>query len=135
MLFAGDILFIGGHPVMWAGPVGNWIAALDRILALDPRAIVPGHGPLTDRAGVEHLRRYFEHVTEEARARHAKGMTALEAARDMPMDEYPTWDEAERLVVNVATIYREIEGDTAQPDPVTSFTQMAELASGTLPQP
>lgn len=31
-LYSGDILFIGSTPVMWAGPVGNWLAALDRIL-------------------------------------------------------------------------------------------------------
>src|SRR5919198_186085 len=34
-VFTGDILFIRGHPVMWAGPSDNWIAALDTILALD----------------------------------------------------------------------------------------------------
>ena len=23
----GDILFVEGHPVLWAGPVANWVAA------------------------------------------------------------------------------------------------------------
>jgi cyclase len=31
-VFAGDLLFVGGHPVIWAGPVGNWIKACDLIL-------------------------------------------------------------------------------------------------------
>ncbi len=30
VVFTGDILFHGGHPIVWAGPVGNWIAACDR---------------------------------------------------------------------------------------------------------
>ncbi len=35
VLFCGDILFAGSHPIAWAGPVSNWIAACDRILTMD----------------------------------------------------------------------------------------------------
>ena len=52
IVFTGDLMFIGGTPIMWAGPVGNWLAACDRILELDAARIVPGHGPMTDAAGV-----------------------------------------------------------------------------------
>ena len=45
VLFTGDILFSGAHPIAWAGPVSNWIAACDRILAMELETIVPGHGP------------------------------------------------------------------------------------------
>lgn len=31
-VFAGDILFIDGTPLMWAGPVRNWLTACDRLL-------------------------------------------------------------------------------------------------------
>ncbi|HPU15289.1 MAG TPA: MBL fold metallo-hydrolase, partial [Polymorphobacter sp.] len=41
-VFTGDILFIEGTPIMWAGPVGNWIKACERILAMDVDTIVPG---------------------------------------------------------------------------------------------
>jgi glyoxylase-like metal-dependent hydrolase (beta-lactamase superfamily II) len=34
VLFSGDILFNGAHPIAWAGPVSNWIAACERILAV-----------------------------------------------------------------------------------------------------
>src|SRR5919106_421446 len=30
VVFTGDIVFHGGHPIVWAGPVANWIAACDR---------------------------------------------------------------------------------------------------------
>ena len=36
VVFAGDILFNGVTPIMWAGPVDNWIAALERIEELEP---------------------------------------------------------------------------------------------------
>ena len=32
IVFAGDLLFVGGHPVIWAGPVTNWMRACDTIL-------------------------------------------------------------------------------------------------------
>ena len=32
ILYTGDLLFVGGHPVLWAGPIENWIKACDYIL-------------------------------------------------------------------------------------------------------
>ena len=31
VLYAGDILFIEGHPILWEGPIENWVSACDRI--------------------------------------------------------------------------------------------------------
>jgi cyclase len=125
VLYTGDILFHGGHPIAWAGPVSNWIAACERILAMDVDVIVPGHGPLADKAAVRELRDYFAYVEAEARERHARGMTPLEAARDIALDRWAAWGEAERLVVNVATVYRELDGGEA--NTLELMTQMAEL--------
>ena len=33
VVFTGDILFIEGHPILWAGPVSNWIDACNRIIS------------------------------------------------------------------------------------------------------
>ncbi len=128
VIFTGDILFIGGHPIMWAGPTSNWLRACDLILSLDVETIVPGHGPITDKHGVAELKGYLEYVYEEARKRYEAGMSAFDAARDIPMDRYATWTDGERIAVNVATIYRELSGDQGHPDIVTLFTQMAALA-------
>ena len=40
-VYTGDILFIGGTPVVWVGPLDNWIAACDLICASDVEHIVP----------------------------------------------------------------------------------------------
>src|SRR5207244_6392363 len=87
-VFTGDILFNGGHPIVWAGPVANWVAALDRILAMDVDVVVPGHGPVTDKAAVREEKAYLEHVSAEARARHAAGIPALEAARAIHLSRF-----------------------------------------------
>ena len=127
LVFTGDLLFHGGHPVVWAGPVSNWIAACDRIVALDAATVVPGHGPVTDNGAVRNLKTYLEYLTAEARVRYDAGLTPIEAARDISLADYQAWGEAERLVVNVTTLYRDFGGDPPS-DAVTMFTQMAELA-------
>jgi cyclase len=128
VLFSGDILFSGAHPIAWAGPVSNWIEACDRILAMDVEVIVPGHGPLCGADAVSELKAYFEYLYEQARARHADGMTALEAARAISLDRWGDWGERERLFVNVASIFAELSGDQQPMNPLVAFEGMAELA-------
>ncbi|MGH0031411.1 MAG: MBL fold metallo-hydrolase [Myxococcota bacterium] len=127
-VFSGDILFIDGHPILWEGPVGNWIDACDRIVALEAAAIVPGHGPITDAAGVDALRGYLVYVRDEARARFEAGMPVLEAARDISLADYDGWGDAERIAVNVSTLYREFGDPSPPPNPVELFGWMAQLA-------
>ncbi len=69
VLYTGDLLFVGGHPVIWAGPVDNWIKACDYILDLDVDIIVPGHGPIADKSAVREMKAYLEFVKTEARRR------------------------------------------------------------------
>lgn len=124
-VFTGDLLFINGTPVMWAGPVGNWLAACDRILELDAVNIVPGHGPMTDAAGVRRMQAYLRYVDQQARQRFDAGMGAEQAALDIALGEYRRWLDPERIAVNVDSLYREYRGDPAQADPVKLFGLMA----------
>jgi glyoxylase-like metal-dependent hydrolase (beta-lactamase superfamily II) len=128
VVFTGDILFIEGHPIMWEGPVGNWIAACERILAMDVETVVPGHGPITDKRGVAAVCDYLAYVRDEACKRYEAGLTAFDAARDIDMSDYDSWGDGERIVVNVATLYREFSGSHAVGDVGELFGQMAQLA-------
>ncbi len=127
VIFTGDILFIGDHPIIWAGPTSNWLRACDRILELDVDIVVPGHGPITDKQGVAEVKGYLEYIYQEARVRYQAGMPALEAARDIPLDRYATWTDGERIAVNVASIYRELSGDETPQNIMSLFGQMAAL--------
>jgi cyclase len=127
-VFTGDILFIGGTPIVWAGPITNWVAACDRILAMDVEIVVPGHGPVTDKDGVRSVRNYLVHVDREAALRFEQGLTAEEAARDIALGDFSGWGEAERLAVNVSTKYRELSDGAYAPDIVELFSMMAKLS-------
>ncbi len=125
-VFTGDILFVEGTPIVWEGPVANWIAACDRILALGPEIVVPGHGPITDRRGVDAMRAYFVWLTHEARARFDAGLGAVEAVRDIGLGEFSDWGDPERIVVNVDTLYREFGAPQSQPDTLRLLQGMSE---------
>jgi cyclase len=127
IVFTGDILFHGGHPIVWSGPVANWIAACDRVLALHPTVVVPGHGPLATPAALVDLKGYFELLTREAMTRFDGGMTPLEAARDIDLGPYAGWSEAERVVANVHALYRDF-GDRSPSDALRLMGEMAALA-------
>jgi|CZKU01.1.fsa_nt_gi cyclase len=127
IVFSGDILFVGSHPVVWEGPVENWIGACDRILALDVDTIVPGHGPVTDKAGVSRVKEYWVYLLAETRDRFEAGMSADEAARDIALGGFSGWLDAERVAVNVDTIYRDLSGDRSKRDPLQALARMALL--------
>jgi cyclase len=129
VVFSGDILFIGGHPVMWSGSIGGWIEACDRILGLDAEVIVPGHGPITDRDGVRELRGYLAYIAAETSSAYAAGRSARDAARRIDLAPYSGWTNSERIVVTVDAIYRELAGDTSEPDRLELIAEMGR-ASG-----
>jgi glyoxylase-like metal-dependent hydrolase (beta-lactamase superfamily II) len=119
-IFTGDILFIGGTPVVWAGPIANWIAACDTMLALDASTVVPGHGPITDADGIRAVRGYLEHITEQADAAYRGGLSFQEAADAIDLGPYANWLDAERVVVNVYQRYRELGAEMPEV-PVTAL--------------
>lgn len=135
VVFTGDILFIEGTPVMWEGPVANWIKACLRIEDMDVDLIVPGHGPITDKHGVAKVRQYLQYVRDEAWSRYDAGLSAFDAAKDIELKEYSAWSDPERIAVNVDSLYREFAGETAVTDVMTLFSQMAELAGFSAPSP
>ncbi len=131
VVLAGDILFVGVAPVMWAGPTTRWIEALEGILLLEPEVIIPGHGPVSGRAEVVMLRDYLAWVDAAARRRLAAGRSVAETARELVLsDEYTSaawadWDLPERILITVATIDRHRRGSRG---PVGTRERMALFA-------
>jgi cyclase len=128
VVFTGDILFIDSTPLVWQGPVANWIKACHLIEGMDVDLIVPGHGPITNKHGVAKVRHYLQYVHEQARARYDAGMDASEASKDIELCEYSAWSDPERIAVNVDSLYREFSGQQARTDMLELMSRMAELA-------
>ena len=127
-VFTGDILFIEGHPIMWAGPVGNWIDACNYINGLD--VDTDRARPRTDhRQTRRHRSAQLPHLHTRRspptiRRRHGR---LRRGAVDISLVDYDSWGDAERIVVNVATLYKEFSGDTTPNDTAALFGMMAKL--------
>ena len=126
-VFTGDILFIDGTPIMWAGPVANWIKACELIIDMGAEVIVPGHGPITDVAGVKRVQEYLSYIELEARKRYDAGLSVRDAAHDISLTDYESWSDAERIAINLDTLYREFSGSTEPADTLELFNLMAEV--------
>lgn len=132
VVYTGDIMFIGGTPIVWAGPLSNWIAACDLMLSMDVHTVVPGHGPVTDTSGVSAVRDYLAFVEAEATARHDAGIDAFDAARDIARligesASFSRLGEFGRIAVNVETVYRSLDPRHRTPDVIEQFRRMARL--------
>ncbi len=133
-IFTADILFIGSTPVMWAGPVENWIAALDRILEMDVETIVPGHGPITNKAGVQQVKAYWEYTSTQLRQCFDAGMSAQAAAHktvlaaEYAQQPFGNWNSPERMMTNAHTLYRQWRGETKPPSIPTLINTLRKQA-------
>jgi glyoxylase-like metal-dependent hydrolase (beta-lactamase superfamily II) len=66
LVIAGDAIYNGTHPYLVESDgqgLNDWLAAIDKIEALNPRAVVVGHGPMDPDNSPRHIqetRRYIQ---------------------------------------------------------------------------
>lgn len=126
VLFGGDLLFIGCTPIVWGGPIANWIAACDTMIALDAPTVVPGHGPVTDPDGIRAVRDYFVYITGQTDALYGKGLSFAEAVDAIDLGEYASWLDCERVVVNMYQRYCELDPETPSQELLGLVVMQAE---------
>ena len=84
---------------------------------------------MTDNSGVRDVQRYLQYVEREARARFEAGIDADAAADDIDLTQFSDWGDPERIVVNVATIYTELDPTLPPPTPPELIVRMARWAA------
>jgi len=63
----GDLFFNGRYPnidLEAGGSVREWAATLDRVFELEFDVVIPGHGPVTDRAGLREFQHFIRQLAE-----------------------------------------------------------------------
>ena len=107
VIYTGDLLFSGAHPVLWEGSVEGWIAACDHILSLDVDVVVPGHGPVTDKTKVAEFRDYLLWFRVETGRRFEAGLSIEDTALEISeLPDLPEWHLPERIIGAVNFLYR-----------------------------
>lgn len=91
-LFAGDLLFHLYTPAL-DGSLRGWQQALEDLRQIQPRRVVPGHGPaaLAPDAGIAPVARYLGVLAKDTRAAIAQGRSMGEAVETIAESERPNW--------------------------------------------
>ena len=89
-VFTGDTIFSDCQTWLMTSDVDQWIAALDRIRALDVDHVIPGHGPVTDQAYINTQRSILLEWKSAVAQAIAQGWSREETvARVSFADRYP----------------------------------------------
>jgi glyoxylase-like metal-dependent hydrolase (beta-lactamase superfamily II) len=99
VLFGGDLFETRMFPIVPYFPPDDvdvdgsrWIAVLDRLIALDPAVVVPGHGEVTDVSLIRDVRAYLDHVRSEAGRLRAGGASSDDAVALIEQGVLARWD-------------------------------------------
>lgn len=101
VVFTGDVLFHECTPMGWVGSYDQFFAAIDTIIALEPKVIVPGHGPVCGPEALLAERDYFRHVYQASKEAFDAGLSASQAAQRIELGQFGGWKAPARLVLNV----------------------------------
>lgn len=107
VLFAGDVIFRLCTPNGWTGTTENWLNCLDLIISLDPKVIVPGHGPICGLEGAKEMKEYLEYMRDQSRQCFDQRLTSLEASKRIDLGPYAEWNASGKIYLNVERAYRE----------------------------
>ena len=97
VLHMGDLFFYKVIPfidVKAGGSARGYIDAIDKVIARVPPdvKIIPGHGEVTDLAGLKTFRQYVADVVEAAHKAKAAGKSKEEFLKTVDLPAYKSWD-------------------------------------------
>jgi cyclase len=138
-VFTGDAIFHECAPMGWNGSCRKWMEKLDFIISLEPKVIVPGHGPVCGVEAVVQRRACRQYVRAEAKPCFRLGPSAMDASKKIDFGPYAGWRAPARSCMNVERAYRELcneAGDTPW-DHAKNFDHLCEVpqARGCCPLP
>lgn len=116
ILFMSEVYFNRVFPAMRAGYSQEWLAAIDKALAMDIRTYVPGHGfveePAVSRLQLVEFRGALQYVSEESRRLYRLGLAPEEALKQAHWGPYQDWmlADSQRLVA-LRRVFAEMRGE------------------------
>jgi cyclase len=113
VLHMGDDLFNKVIPfidVASGGSVAGYVAALDRAASRVPAnvMVIPGHGEVTDLAGLKTLRQYVSDLLDAAKKARAAGQSKDDFVKTVDLPAYKDWNGyKDRFKANAASAWDE----------------------------
>jgi glyoxylase-like metal-dependent hydrolase (beta-lactamase superfamily II) len=115
LLFMSEVYLNRVFPAMRSAYPSEWVAVLDKALAMDVDLYVPGHGFIENataaREELVEYRKAMRYVIDEVKRLHKLGLSAEDAARQANWGPYKDWYLAEsQAPIAIRKVYEEIEG-------------------------
>jgi cyclase len=113
VLHMGDLMFFNVIPfidVKGGGSVRGYRDALDKLVARVPAnvTVIPGHGEVTDVAGIEVLRQYIVDILDAAAKAKKAGKSKDDFVKDVDLPSYKDWNGyKDRFKGNCGSAYDE----------------------------
>ncbi len=102
-LHAGDLFVYQHYPFIdleAGGSVDAWLSSLRRVLALPFERVIPGHGEVTDRQGLEQFRRFMIEAWNAVTMASAEGKNLEELLETVELTEDAGYTEI-KLVIGI----------------------------------
>ncbi|MBS4098263.1 MAG: MBL fold metallo-hydrolase [Sulfuricella sp.] len=112
VLIGGDILVNGLVPNLRDANLKNWITALRQVEELAPATVVPGHGPLMNKADVAKLHKMLVGFYAGVEGGYKKGLNDSEIRPTLDLSEWQKLKEYDAAMgANINRAYLEIEAE------------------------
>lgn len=110
VVFMGDLFFHGRFPWFGDCDLNGWIAALDRVLKMDMKTVVPGHGVTATLKEVGQFRDLLIAVRDACDRAIKLGWSEDAAARDIELPDYAAMQRyKEWMPFNIRAAYRYLQ--------------------------
>ena len=109
IVFTGDACVNGDHNYLGDADTGSWIGVLDKVKALGPEIVVPGHGGLAKFDVLESQKQYFVELRRQLSAlvKQGKGLERRKTLVDIP--SWKQWTgKTEMKPAAIAHVFNEI---------------------------
>lgn len=115
ILFMSEVYLNRVFPAMRSAYPSEWVAVIDKALAMDVQRYVPGHGfieePGASREELIEYQKAMRYVIDEVKRLHKLGLSAEEAAKQANWGPYKEWFLVDQQgPIAVRKVYQEIEG-------------------------
>ncbi|WP_126456202.1 MBL fold metallo-hydrolase [Sulfuriflexus mobilis] len=108
-IVTGDVFFYKRTPgLQHASTKGN-AQALDKLIELDIDHVIPGHGPITNKHGLNYMRNYLSLLYKEVKKYYDLGLTDRDMMEKINVGMYRDMSGFEnRFPVNVNAMYQQV---------------------------
>jgi len=115
VIHLGDLLFHQSIPyidVAAGSDTAQWIEILNQVMGMEVDIVIPGHGELTDKSGLEEFINYLADLRQEVKSFIDQGKTLEETKENLRLPKYSHFSGYNsRLPRNVEAVYRELAGE------------------------